>query len=133
MYLNFCPSRVLTGLMVIGYQPFKYTPTQLGVAGSLLPKTIRDALPNRDVNRRTKKNYRFALNSNNVDCSLIAKGMLTNMATVHLYLLGVAWNSIVTNKSISHITCTTNMVNKICLVHEHVCVKSSCGHINHRI
>jgi len=42
--LNFCPSRVLTGLMVIGYQPFKYTPTQLGVAGSLLPKTIRDAL-----------------------------------------------------------------------------------------
>jgi len=55
MYLNFCPSRVLTGLMVIGYQPFKYTPTQLGVAGSLLPKNICDAPPNGDVNRRTKK------------------------------------------------------------------------------
>ena len=29
----------------------KYTPTQLGVAGSLLPKTIRDAPHNREVNR----------------------------------------------------------------------------------
>ena len=33
----------------------KYTPTQLGVTGSLLPKTIRDAPPNREVNRRKKK------------------------------------------------------------------------------
>ena len=30
----------------------KYTPTQLGVAGSLLPKTIRDAPHTREVNRK---------------------------------------------------------------------------------
>ena len=61
---------------VINFQlSVKYTTTQLGVTGSLLPKTVRDAPPNRELNRRKKKNYRFALNSNNVDRSLIAKGI----------------------------------------------------------
>ena len=66
----------------------------LGVTGSLLPKTktIRNAPPNREVNRRKRKKYRFSLNTNKVDCSLFLKGMFTNMATVRLYLLGMAWN-----------------------------------------
>ena len=70
----------------------KYTPTQLGETGSLLRKTIHDAPPNGEVNRGEKRHYRFALNTNNVDRSLMAKGMLTNMATVRLYLPGMAWN-----------------------------------------
>ena len=46
----------------------------------------------------------IALNTNNVDCSLIAKRMLTSMATVRLHLPGVAWNfSCGINKSITHI------------------------------
>ena len=32
----------------------KYTPTQLGVTGPLLPKTVRDAPSNKEVNRRKK-------------------------------------------------------------------------------
>ena len=73
----------------------KYTPTQLGVTGSLLPKTVREAPPNSEVNRKQKektKTYRFVLNSENVDRSLIAKEMPPNMATVRFYLRGVAWN-----------------------------------------
>ena len=71
------------------FSGIKYTPTQLGVAGSLLPKTLRDAPHNREVNR---KKILIALNTNNVDRSLIAKRMLTSMATIRLYLPGVAWN-----------------------------------------
>ena len=37
----------------------------IGVAGSLLPKTIRDAPHKREVNR--KKNFLIALNTNNID------------------------------------------------------------------
>ena len=33
----------------------KYTPTQLGVTGCLLPKTICDAPPNTEVNRRRRR------------------------------------------------------------------------------
>ena len=54
----------------------------LGVARSLLPKTIRDAPHNREVNR--KKNFQIALNTNSVDRSLITK-------RIHLYMPGVVW------------------------------------------
>ena len=84
-----------------------YTPTQLEVTGSLLPKTIRNAPCNRDVNRR-KKNYRFALNSNDADRSLISKGMLINVVTVCFYFAGHGvefplWSLVVINKSITHL------------------------------
>ena len=38
------------------------------------------------------KKILIALNTNNVDRSLIAKRILTSMATIRLYLPGVAWN-----------------------------------------
>ena len=75
----------------------KYTPTQLEVTGSLLPKTVRDAPPNGEVNTKQNKKtkqkiFRFVLSSKNVYRSLIAKEMPTNMATVRLYLQSVVWN-----------------------------------------
>ena len=52
----------------------------LRVTGSLLPKTktICNAPPNREVNRSSRKKYRFSLNTNKVDRSLFSKGMFTN-------------------------------------------------------
>ena len=80
---------------------FKYTPTQSEVTKYLLPKTARDAPPNREV----KKEKFLISNSNNVDRSLITKGVPTNMAAVRLYLPGVAWNlrcGIICDKQVYH-------------------------------
>ena len=55
----------------------------------------------------------IALNTNNVDRSLIAKRMLTSMATIRLYLPGVEFllrYLIVINKSITHISVRTDKI-----------------------
>ena len=51
----------------------KYTPTQLGLTGSLLPKTKRDD-PRTEVNAKTekKKNW-IAMYANNVERPLVAR------------------------------------------------------------
>ena len=85
----------------------KYTPSQLGVTGSLLPKTVRDATPNREVNgRKRKTSYRFALNSNNIDrcwsqreCLIIWQLFAYTCRAWREFPLR---NLIVINKSITH-------------------------------